>query len=233
MRKSQYESDKPLDQPPERTAKQKAKRDLEKIFSGSDPVFLNRDSRRWLLGIVWSFLLIPAIFYLQFGVVGPLGWGLTIFLSVVCLLIAGGFHFQLRPQYHTPVAMKNDWLDRIGSLWLVVCGFGPLLGWVLINVFTLTLANWQWLYWARVILSIVLPVLTMLPLLRYARGPGAPIMLAILLGITALPIWSGWTTLRDLQSGPVTLLITDSTSQTSKSYLHLPNTRKVLIESKK
>jgi len=51
-------------------------------------------------------------------------------------------------------------------------------------------------------LSAALPVLTALPLLRYVRGKGAPLMLALLVGITALPIWSAWNTFADLRDGP-------------------------------
>jgi hypothetical protein len=54
----------------------------------------------------------------------------------------------------------------------------------------------------RVALSIVLPVVTALPLFRYVRGKGAPVMLVILFAVTSLPVWSGWTTLQDLMAGP-------------------------------
>lgn len=53
------------------------------------------------------------------------------------------------------------------------------------------------------LLAIVLPVITSFALLRYVRGHGAPLMLALLVGVTALPVWSGWATLIDLKNGPV------------------------------
>lgn len=173
--------------------------------TGSDPDSLKRDIRRWLMGVVWSALLIPAIFYLRFGEVGPLGWGTTIFFSAYCLLSAIGLYFLVRPKYHTPVIRRNDWLDRIGAWWLVACVLGPFFGWLLTSAFPLTEDNWRWLYSGRVLLSVGLPILTALPLLRYVRGRGAPVMLALLLGVTALAVWSGCATLRDLQEGQVKL----------------------------
>jgi hypothetical protein len=53
-----------------------------------------------------------------------------------------------------------------------------------------------------VVFAVALPVITMFPCLRYLRDKGTPLMLAILLGVTALPVWSAWWTMRDLLSGP-------------------------------
>lgn len=92
-------------------------------------------------GIVWSFVLIPALFYLQFGEVGALGWGATVFFAALCLLVAVGLHFHGRHEYRTPVALRNGWLDWIGAFWLVACAFGPLFGWALTAAFELTAAN--------------------------------------------------------------------------------------------
>ena len=180
--------------------------------------FLKPNIHRWLWGAVWAFVLIPALFYLQFGEVGPLGWGATIFFAALCLLVAIGLHLHDRPEYRTRVALRNNWLDWVGAFWLVACAFGPLCGWTLTSVFTLTMDNWRWLYWGRVVLSIGLPVLTALSLLRYVRGRAALLQLALLLGVTALPVWSGWATLRDLWTGPVALA----------EYTHLPHTGRAL-----
>jgi hypothetical protein len=156
----------------------------------------------WLSGALWAAVLIPPVFYLEFGHVGPLGWGLTVFLMTVCVLVAVGLHFQGRPDYGTPVNMRGGFADRLGGFWLLACALGPLLGWVLCAVTDPTVENWRWLYGGRVALSIVLPVVTALPLLRYVRGKGAPVMLMILFAVTSLPVWSAWTTLQDLQAGP-------------------------------
>jgi len=171
--------------------------------SGTDPDSIERDVRKWLLAIPAVVVVLPLTFYLQFGEVGPLGWGLTVFFVAYCLLAAVGLHFLERPQYHSPVKLKSDWLDRIGAFWLMSCAFGPLLGWALTSAIVLTPNNWRWLYWSRLGLCFALPVLTSLALVRYVRGRGAFVMLGILIGVTALPVWSGWNTLEDLRSGPL------------------------------
>lgn len=197
----------------------------------TDPASVKQNIRQWLIGAAWAVVLIPPIFYLRFGTVGPMGWGLTVFFMVYCLLAAVGQYFLVRPEYHTPVRLVNDWLDRIGAFWLVACAFGPFFGWVLTAAVPLTAGNWRWVYWGRVGLSILLPVLTALPLVRYVRGRGAPVMIALLLGVTALPVWSGWGTWQDLQAGPVTRSASkaSSTGQTSEE-LYLPHTERALAQ---
>jgi hypothetical protein len=186
------------------------------------------DIRHWLLGIGWIIVLIPLIFFLRFGHVGPMGWGLTVFLVVLSLLISVGIFFRGRPAYHTPVGVRGGWLDRIGALWLVACAFGPAFGWAL-TAFPLTHSTWRWMYGGQVLLAVVLPSVTALPLLRYVRGRGAPIMLALLIGVTALPVWSGWAALRDLTAAPVrqTAHPTSPGTQVDSAW-HLPHTGRVL-----
>jgi hypothetical protein len=120
---------------------------------------------------------------------------------------------------HTPVELKNDWLDKVGSFWLVTCAFGPLFGWLLTSAFSLTVDNWRWFYGGRVALAVGLPIVTALALLRYVRGKGAPLMLALLIGVTALPVWSAWATMMDLRNGPV---------RSEQINLLLPHTERVL-----
>lgn len=159
--------------------------------------------KRYLVSVPGSLIVIPLLFYIGTGQVGPLGWGLSIFLGVYCALAAAGLYFLHRPEYHSPVATRGDWVDRVGAFWLVSCAFGPFLSWVLLNVVAVTLENWRWVYGAQVFLSIILPVMTAVPMLRYVKGKGAPIMLLILLGVTSLPVFSALPALRDLSSGPV------------------------------
>ena len=170
---------------------------------GTDKASRSRAIRRFLVGAVVCAVLIPALFYVRFGEVPGVGWGVTVFLVAVCLVAAIGLYFQPRTEYHTPVPLKGDWLDRVGAYWLVSCAFGPLLGCVLTALFPLTAASWRWLYGLRVILAAALPVVTALPLTRYVRGKGEWVALLLLIGITLLPIWSAVDVSRDLWEGPV------------------------------
>jgi hypothetical protein len=187
-------------EPPAETA-----RKVARIFFGldSDDVSRKRTIQHLLVAAALSAVLVPLSFYLQFGEVGPLGWGTTIFFVVYCLLAATGLYFLPKEEYHTPVALHGDWVDRLGAFWLVSCAFGPFFGWILTSVFPLTVDSWRWVYGLRVLLAAGLPLLTALPLTRYLRGKAVLVSLPILLIVTLLPVWSAVNVSRDLWEGPV------------------------------
>ena len=206
---------------PEDTANQVAKT----FFGvGDDPASTRAAVRRLLLGAVEVAVLIPALFYLRFGVVGGLGWGMTVFFVVYCLLAAVGLHFRARTDYHTPVALRGDWLDRIGAFWLVACAFGPLFGWIATSMLPLTPSTWRWVYLLRVALAAALPLITALPLTRYLRGKATLVGLPILVIITLLPIWSVTNVAWDLWQGPVLSRAQD----TGQTELYLQHTDRYL-----
>jgi hypothetical protein len=170
---------------------------------GTDDASQKTAIRQLLLGAIICAASIPLLFYLRFGEVGGIGWGTTIFFVFYCLLAATGLYFRSKPEYHTPVPLRGDWLDHIGAFWLVCCVFGPLLGWIFTSAFPLTATSWRILYGLRVFLAAALPLLTALPLIRYLRGKTTLIALPILVVITMLPIWSVVNVSRDLWEGPV------------------------------
>ena len=157
--------------------------------------------RQFLLGALSSAIVTPLLFYLRFGTVSWFAAGFTIFLVVLCLLFALGFFFQSRAEYHTRVAFEGNLADRVGSFWLVACAFGPFFGWIITAV-GVTESSWRWQYLARAFLAVILPVVTALPLVQYARGKAALIAVPLLLLITALPISSCLWVLADLHDGP-------------------------------
>ena len=158
-------------------------------------------ARRYLWSALAAAVLMPPLFYLRFGEVSWFAIGFTVFLVVLCLLAALGFYFQDRRSFHTAVRSNNSLADRIGAFWLMACAFGPLLGWF-ITVFPPTTNSWRWQYCARIFFAIVVPVITAVPLLRYARGRAALIALPLLVVITVLPMFSCWWVIADLHDGP-------------------------------
>lgn len=185
---------------PEKTAGQVAKA----FFGvGPDKASRQRAIRELLLSALESVVLVPLLFYLRFGEVTDLGWGLTVFFVVYCLLAAVGLYFRPKSEFHTPVKLRGDWIDHLGAFWLVSCAFGPFFGWVVTSVFPITATTWRWLYALRVFLAIVLPLVTALPAIRYLRGKATLVALPILVVITLLPIWSAVNFGRDLWNGPV------------------------------
>jgi len=189
---------------PDSTPVETADKIARTFFGVTDEVSRRRVIRQSLLSIAWCTLLIPAAFYLRFRHIGPLGWGTTIFFDVYCLLVAVGLFFRPLTQYHSPVALRGDWLDRLGAFWLVGCAFGPLFGWIVTTgTIPITLNSWRWLYSARVVLAAGVPIVLALPLTRYIRGKASWVALPLLLGITLLPISSAMNVSLDLWEGPV------------------------------
>lgn len=161
----------------------------------------SRLARRYLLTALESAILMPALFYLRFGEVSWFAIAFTVFMVVLFLLAALGIYLQERRSLHTEVRPGNKIADRIGAFWLAACAFGPFFGW-LITALTLNVGNWRWIYLSRVFLAVILPVITAVPLVRYARGRAALIALPLLLIITALPMLSCWWVIADLHDGP-------------------------------
>ena len=147
---------------------------------------------------------IPLLFYLQFGEIDAYALSFTGFIVVLCLLVALGFYFSDKPATQTLEARKwrGGPFDYVGAFWLLACAFGPFFGWAVVGGFTLTEANWHWRYVVRVVLCVALPIVTALPLFVYVRGRNWYVTLLLLLGVTALPVWSALNTISDLRAGP-------------------------------
>lgn len=173
------------------------------IFAGvTDDASRRRAILEWLASVPKVTVLIPLVFYLRFGKIGPLSWGLTVFFDVYCLLWAIGLYFRPRTEYHTPVRLRGDWIDKVGAFWLVACAFGPLFGWVVTEAFSITPGSWRWLYSVRALLAAGAPLLLALPLLRYVRGKSSLVTLPLLVVLTLLPVSTATWVIQDLWEGP-------------------------------
>jgi hypothetical protein len=158
--------------------------------------------RAFLAAAAQAAVLIPILFYLGFGEVNAYALSFTAFVVVLCLLVALGFSIPDKPDTQTSTGLKGGPLDYVGAFWLAACAFGPFFGWLSTAAFTLTEENWRWHYVVRVALSAGLPVLTALPLFRYARGKYWHVALLLLSCVTSLAAWSCLNTLLDLRDGP-------------------------------
>jgi hypothetical protein len=212
------------DPSPQKTADQVAKT----FFGVTSETTRQTAIRQMLIGAVECAVLIPALFYLRFDEISGLGWGTTIFFVGYCLLSAIGLYYRPRIEYHTQVRLRGDWADKIGAFWLISCVFGPFLGWLITSAFPITGESWRWLYALRVILAVVLPLLTALPLTRYLRGRATWVALPILVVITLLPIWSAVNVSRDLWEGPVRRQV----QATDQQEWYLPYTEQSLSDGR-
>ena len=194
--------------PPDRREPIERERILARYFNVAS---IRNDSRqlakRFLFGAIWSAVLTPLLFFLKFGSINWFSISFTIFLVVLCLLFALGLFIQNQPEYQTNVPMERSLADRVGAFWLIACAFGPFFGW-LVTAFPPTEASWKWQYLGRAFFAVILPVITAVPLVPYARGKSALIAIPLLLFITALPISSCLWVLADLNDGAETVIST-------------------------
>lgn len=193
--------------PPDNRESVERERILARYFNVASIKGDNRQlAKRFLFGALWSAVLTPLLFFLKFGSINWFSISFTIFLVVLCLLFALGLFIQNKPEYRTNVPMEGSLADRIGAFWLVACAFGPFFGWI-VTAFPPTEASWKWQYLGRAFLAVILPVITAVPLVPYARGKSALIAIPLLLVITALPILSCAWVLGDLQQGMETVVV--------------------------
>jgi hypothetical protein len=198
---------------------------MAQVFAGvTDDIPQRRAILEWLGAAPKITALIPMAFYLEFGAIGPLGWGLAVFFDVYCLLWAIGLNFRPRTEYHSPVRLRGDWVDRVGAFWLVGCAFGPLLGWLVTEAFPITPNSWHWLYGLRASLAAGVPMVLALPLLRYVRGKSSLVSAPLLVVITVLPVSTAIPVIQDLWDGPSMR----QAPSTSESEIYLKHTERSL-----
>lgn len=143
---------------------------------------------------------IPVLFWLRFGEVPGLAYGLAGFL---CLLLLGITLLPgLKDRYKNLPTVKPWPIDALGVVWLLAVPFAPLAAWALTNSFDVNALNWRRLLGAGAGLCVAVPLVCVLPLLRYVRRPAvAPMLLVLAIG-TLFPILCGATITADFVRGP-------------------------------
>ena len=157
-----------------------------------------------LLGIAVGAALFLCAFWLRFGRIDQYALGFAAFL----VLLAAGFEYlprealkaqglDQRPTY------RQHPLDVLGVVWLLAIPFAPALSWMLTNFFDVGVGNWRLLLGVRAALCVVLPVVCVLPLLRFIRRGTAGIACAILALGTGYPVATAAGSAYDVVEGPV------------------------------
>lgn len=158
---------------------------------------INTEASLWVLfpkafvGIGLSAVVILLRFWIEFGEISVFAFGFTTFIVVLEILIIIGLRFQNRTERHTTKPLRNDWLDKIGAWWLVACAFGAFFGWTCGNL-AISFPHWTMIFLtAEIIFTILLPVITMIPNLRYLSRNSAALQVPILVLVTSLPFLVG------------------------------------------
>ena len=161
-----------------------------------------------LIGVIVLSTGIPALFYLSYGEVGPIGFGLTVFLVCATALLGLGRYANDRNSAYSPasaIIIRCDWLDKVTFAGLVFFFLGPFVG-LFVSSSTAwppTETSWRWQYGIRVLLAMVIPLITaVLILVFHVVRRALLVYIPVVLLVAALPVWSGVRPLMDLYGGP-------------------------------
>jgi hypothetical protein len=158
---------------------------------------LNTEASLWVLiskaaaSIAFSFVMVLIVFWLEFGEIPGLAYGFGVFLVVLQILMIIGLRFADRPGIDMENHVKYRWIDLIGAWWLVACAFGAFIGWVAGYLAQAYPRHKEVFHIARIVFTIVIPVVTMLPNFRYIRKNAAFIQIPIIIIVTLLPVLLG------------------------------------------
>ena len=151
----------------------------------------------WLLipqvfaSILISSLIIIVVFRIYFGEFAVFVFGFVLFLAVMQVLMVIGYRFQQRAEFHAKKEANFGLLDKIGGFWLIACAFGAFFGWVCGQLAVAFPEISSAMYIAAVFFTVGLPVLTVLPNLRYVGGKATLIQVPLLVFVTMLPVLEG------------------------------------------
>jgi len=153
-------------------------------------------------GVLAIALGVPALFWLRFGMVNGYAVACTAFL----LLLVFGIEFipQLNQKYGrelNELKVEPRWFDRLGVVWLLAIPLSPFLGWAEQSFVDLAPGNYRFVLGVRALLCVVVPLVTVVPLLRYVRGRASAYALLILFLGTAFPISTGYAAAADFVTG--------------------------------
>jgi hypothetical protein len=162
------------------------------------------ESKRWPLPVQFLFIavVIPAVFWLRFGSVGGFALGLTAFLLILGAIIEFVPRKGDALAAETAVKITPGRYDSLGVVWAFSIPFAPFLSWVLTNAFDVDASNWRALLGIRATLCVVLPLVTVLPLVRYVRRGTAGVSIAVLVVGTGFPVATGAGSAFDVIAGP-------------------------------
>jgi hypothetical protein len=153
-------------------------------------------------GVAAIAVVVPAVFWLRFG---DLRFGMALAGFLLLLVLGVQFLPELNRKYGAEQAalkVKPSAFDRLAVVWLLAIPFAPFLAWVIGSLATVNVRTWRWVLGAEAFRCVALPLICVLPLLRYVRGRAAPYSLLILFLGTLFPVAIGWSSAADFVRGP-------------------------------
>lgn len=151
-------------------------------------------------------MTIPALFWLGFGRIDGFAIGFTVFLVLLAAAVEflPGLTDRIAAQQAADGTARPAprWYDGLGVIWLLAIPMAPALGWFIRSAIDLDRTNWHWWLGLSAFLCVLVPLVCVLPLLRFIRRGSAGTALAILAVGTGFPVWTGAGSAYDWVRGP-------------------------------
>lgn len=135
-------------------------------------------------------------------------YAIGVTFAVIAVLVSIGLRIQKLWDGRLPVELSRTNFTRmdrlraiLGAIWVLSIFFPPWLA-LFLNIFDATPSNWRVLFGIRGTLFVVIPVVCVLPWLRFVRGRAALLVLAFLAVGTAFPVLIGLQSAIDFVRGP-------------------------------
>lgn len=151
-----------------------------------------------LISIATSSGVVIIVFRLYFGEFAMFAFAFAGFLSILQILMVVGLRFQSRSEFHAERKPHFGLLEKIGGFWLVTCLLGPFISWICGNLAVAIPQARSACLVIAVAFSLVFPVITLLPNVRYVGGKASYVQVPLLVLITMLPVIVGVHYLRKL-----------------------------------
>lgn len=159
---------------------------------------LNVEAPLWIIllkafgVILFSDILLLMIFLLGFGELNRFLFGFLIFVSALQIFLIVGLRIPSRTRFHLTHWLSGDFINELGAWWLVSCAFGALFGWIC-SYLAVSFPDYENIFLsAAVFFTIFLPVLTMLPRLRFLERDTSYKQIPLLFFVTILPVLVGF-----------------------------------------
>lgn len=135
-------------------------------------------------------------------------YSIAVTFAVIAVLVRIGLRIHKLWGGQWPAELNKTSFSRLetlrslmGLVWALLIFLAPWLA-LFLNIFDLTPSNWRVLLGLRASLFVLIPVLCILPLLRFVRGRAALPILAFLAVGTAFPALIGLQSAIDVVRGP-------------------------------
>lgn len=168
-------------------------------------------SSRWWYGPLWLAAVAGVTllaFFLKFGHIDGLAWGAA---AVMCMVAAAGHWgsglnarsaksrnegYQRRRR-----ASGRELSDVLAVVWFFSILIAPLGGWMLTGFVDLTPTNWRWRLGVRGFACVVVPLVCVVPMLKFIRGQmGKATFIFLFVGMF-FPVTTGWNSALDAVRG--------------------------------